>query len=76
MDISKAWGHGKGGGSQSREILIECQAIGNIMRVTAVDTKTGTEISFQAPQNTAKTMIQSLAASKMRYVLEKQKTNK
>ena len=55
----------------SREILIETQRVGAILRVTATDAATGTEIVFQAPVSVTKTQLQSLSADKLRYVMNK-----
>ena len=58
---------------ETREILMECTRMGNIVRVAAVDPMTGTEVIFQAPASTSQQSLQNLAASKMRYVLGKKK---
>jgi predicted acylesterase/phospholipase RssA len=55
----------------SNEILMEVHRYGTILRVTAVDAATGTEIVFQAPASSSKAALQNLAASKLRYVLSK-----
>ena len=71
-DISKAWSNNSTAVEGSREIIIESARIGNSLRVTAVDTKTGTEVTFQAPHYASKLSLQRLAVSKMKYVLKKQ----
>jgi len=58
---------------EKREILIEYTQYGNSYRVTAVDTRTGTEVTFQAPMSATRTEIERISVDKMKYVLEKQK---
>jgi hypothetical protein len=53
------------------EIIIETQRIGNSLRIAAVDVATGTEVVFQAPASASRASIESLAASKLRYVMRK-----
>jgi predicted acylesterase/phospholipase RssA len=53
------------------EIIVEIQRIGNSLRVAAVDVATGTEVVFQAPANASRAAIDHLAASKLRYVMNK-----
>jgi len=47
--------------------------VGTSVRVTAIDTETGTEVVFQAPTHASKTAIKKVAADKMKFVLDKQK---
>lgn len=54
-----------------REILIEIQRIGTALRVSAIDTATGTEVIFQAPGNTGEASLKKLAADKIAYVMKK-----
>lgn len=55
------------------EAILEIVQLGSILRVVAVDTVTGTEVSFQAPANTPRTALQQTALKKLAYVLNKQK---
>jgi hypothetical protein len=55
------------------EILMEIQRIGTAVRVSAIDADSGTEIVFQAPASTSRAALKKLAASKMRYVIRKEK---
>jgi len=55
------------------EVLFEFTQIGAAMKVTAIDTETGTEIVLQAPASLAKETLQKHALAKLRYVLNKQK---
>jgi hypothetical protein len=58
------------------EIIVETQRIGASLRVAAVDVATGTEVVFQAPATASRASIDRLAASKLRYVLNKNATPK
>ncbi len=60
----------------SGEILIEIHRIGGILRIAAVDAVSGTEIVFQAPSSTSPSALQRLAASKLRYVREREAQDK
>ena len=53
------------------EVFIETKQIGAILRVTAIDAATGTEIVFQAPANTSREGLNRLAMNKLRYVMNK-----
>ncbi len=57
-----------------REVIFEYTQIKNSMRVTAVDAETGTEIVFQAPANATRAEMQSIAVRKLKYVMDKQKS--
>ncbi|MDR3424537.1 MAG: hypothetical protein P4M13_05590 [Alphaproteobacteria bacterium] len=54
-----------------REILMETKRIGAIQRIAAVDADSGTEVVFQAPASASPEEIRRIAASKLRYVMEK-----
>ena len=56
------------------EILMETRRIGVFLRVTAIDADSGTEVVFQAPSYSSKVALQRLAATKLRYVMEKAKS--
>lgn len=58
----------RGGG---REVLFEMQRVGKIMRVTAIDPITGTEVISVVDPRQGMTVIKRLAARKLEYVLEK-----
>jgi len=53
------------------EILLQLFAVGNALKVTAVHTATGTEVSFMAPKNTPMLSIKMMARKKLEYVLNK-----
>lgn len=54
------------------EVIFEYKQIGSIVRVTAIDPATGTEVTFQAPAATSRWDLQNTAMRKLRYVLQKQ----
>lgn len=56
---------------QEEEILIQIVAIGNALKVTAVDAQTGTEVSFMAPKNTPMLSLKMMAKKKLAYVMNK-----
>lgn len=56
---------------KGREILFEYQQIGNIMRVTAMDVATLTEVIVQAPIGGGETVWQRQALARLEYVLKK-----
>lgn len=56
---------------QNNEILMQMTVVGNTLKVTAVDTVTGTEISFMAPRNTPMISLKMMAKKKLDYVIRK-----
>ena len=54
-----------------REVLFEFQKVGHILRVTAIDPDTGTEVIMVADPRQSQEHIKRLAARKLAYVLEK-----
>lgn len=56
---------------QEEEILIQIVAVGNALKVTAVDAQTGTEVSFMAPKNTPMLSLKMMAKKKLAYVMNK-----
>ena len=56
---------------QGREIIIELQPFGNIMKIIAMDTKTLTEITIQGPLNASETLLKNNALKRLEYVLRK-----
>jgi hypothetical protein len=59
--------------SQKREALIEMTKIGNAVRVTAVDAKTGIEAVIQGPASAGQAMLRETALKKLQYLLDKAK---
>ena len=56
-----------------REVILEYTQFGSALKVTAVDTATGTEVSFQAHPKTGPEEIRRLALAKLTYVINKAK---
>ena len=56
---------------QGREIILELQPVGNIMRVSAMDVATMTEISIQGPVNAGEAVLKKNALMRLEYVLRK-----
>ena len=54
-------------------IIYEIVTLGNVSKVTAVDTATGTEVSLVVPKNTPLPSIKAAAKRKLEYVLNKNK---
>jgi hypothetical protein len=55
------------------EVLIEFVVQGNVVKVTAIDPKTGTEASIVGPASAPRSVLESNAAKKLLYVLKKQR---
>ena len=55
------------------EVLFEFSRVGNVMRVTAIDADTNTEIVIAGPANAPQAALQQTALQKLRYVLAKKK---
>ena len=56
---------------QGREVIFEFAQIGQIVKVTAMDTKSLTEISIQGPISTPQNILQQNALKRLQYVLNK-----
>ena len=54
-----------------REIIFEFLPVGNVVRVTAMDTKTLTEITIQGPVGTSEAILKLNAMKRLEYVLKK-----
>lgn len=57
----------------SQEILYQIVAVGNAVKITAVDPETGTEVSVAAPRNTPLPSLKAAAVKKLAYVINKNK---
>ena len=55
-----------------REVIFELCPAGNIMRVTAMDTATMTEVVIQGPLNAGEAVLQKNALQRLEYVLRRQ----
>ena len=55
----------------NREVIIEFTPVGQVVRVTAMDTKTLTEIIISCPTGTPETIMKANAVKRLEYVLKK-----
>lgn len=56
---------------QGREIIIELFPVGNLVKVSAMDTKTLTEVSIQGPKSAGEEILKRNAMKRLEYVLKK-----
>lgn len=54
-----------------REIYFEFVAIGNAVKVTAIDSLTGREVSTMGPASASQADLQQLAMQKLRMLLKR-----
>jgi len=54
-----------------REVIIEFYPVGNIVKVSAMDVLSMTEISIQGPKNAGEAMLKRNALKRLEYVLRK-----
>lgn len=60
-------------GNQLSEVLFEFRQVGNVVRVSAIDPVTGTEVVTVAAPGYSEHMIKRIAARKLAYVIAKKK---
>lgn len=56
---------------QDDGIYFEVTVVGNFVKATAIDAKTGTEASIIAPRNTPVFSLKENAKRKLKYVMDK-----
>lgn len=56
---------------KGREVIIEFLPLGNVVRVSAMDTQTLTEIAIQGPLSTPQNILKNNALKRLEYVLKK-----
>jgi len=56
---------------KNREVIFEFRPVGNIMRVSAMDTATLTEIAIQCPLTAGEAAFKKNALMRLEYVLRK-----
>ena len=56
---------------KNREIIVELIPVGNVMRVTAMDVKSLTEIVISGPATTPDAILKRNAVKRLEYVLKK-----
>ena len=54
------------------EVYFEFTAIGNVVKVTAIDGRTGIEVSAMGPASAAQADLQQLALQKLRLRLKRE----
>ncbi|MFL5077797.1 MAG: DUF6898 family protein [Microvirga sp.] len=55
-----------------REVYFEFVAIGNVVKVTAIDSQTGTEVSAMGPASSSQADLQQLALQKLKARLKRE----
>jgi hypothetical protein len=55
-----------------REVYFEFIAIGNVVKVTAIDSLTGTEVSAMGPASASQADLQQLALQKLKARLKRE----
>lgn len=56
------------------DFILEFIAMGNSVKVTCVDPRTGKEVSTIGPANAPRSQLSQAAVNKMLYVLNKERT--
>jgi hypothetical protein len=59
--------------TNNQEIIFTFLKVGNAMKVTAVDTQTGIEITMQTPPSLPIQAAKAVATQKLNYVISKRK---
>ena len=54
-----------------REIIFEFRPVGSVVKVTAMDTQSLTEISIQGPASAGQEILKRTALKRLEYVLQK-----
>ncbi|MDE1147915.1 MAG: hypothetical protein PW843_15035 [Azospirillaceae bacterium] len=57
--------------AQDDGVYLQFQRVGPVVKATAIDPVTGTEVSVQGPASTPQAALGRLAVSKLKYVLSK-----
>lgn len=52
-----------------KDILLEFQQVGTIVRVNAIDPRTNTEVTIQGPASAGRAILSHNAINKLNYVL-------
>lgn len=56
---------------QGREVILEFYSVGNVVRVSAMDVGSLTEISIQGPAGAGEQILKRNALKRLEYVLKK-----
>jgi len=62
--------------AESSEVLVEFIQMGVSVKVSAIDTATGREVSIVGPANATRDYLSRTAVNKLRYVLSKEKSER
>ncbi len=54
-----------------REVIIEFRPVGSVVKVSAMDTESLTEISIQGPASAGETALKRNALKRLEYVMKK-----
>ena len=54
------------------EVYFEFVAIGNVVKITAIDSRTGTEVSAMGPASSSQADLQQLALQKLKERLKRE----
>ena len=60
--------------AERREVIFEFVRMGHAVKVSAIDTATGTEVSMVGDPSVGEAALKRLAARKLDYVLARRKT--
>ncbi|MBM3618310.1 MAG: hypothetical protein FJX23_07155 [Alphaproteobacteria bacterium] len=55
-------------------IIIEFSGIGNVVKVSAIDMATGTEVSIVGPASHPEALLKANVLRKLKYVMEKKQS--
>lgn len=53
------------------DVIIEFRAVGHVVKVSAIDPRSLTEVSIIGPANESRERLKATAVAKLRYVLRK-----
>ena len=56
---------------QGREVIFEFTSFGTLVKVTAMDTESLTEVTIQGPSSAGEAILKNNALKKLEYVLRK-----
>lgn len=56
-------------------IILEFHVVGHLVKVSAIDTKTYTEVSIVGPANESREILKATAIRKLHYVMAKKQGN-
>lgn len=61
--------------SKTGEIYIEFHVVGHMVKVSAVDSKTMTEVSIMGPANESREVLKATVVRKLHYMIAKKQGN-